>query len=447
LLDELVSVCLPQGVDKGFGQTLEMGVQKKIFPNRFCGLMGAYLRRFSYSGNVLSLLGGKKELRETVLTLKVSCSDPIFQFGETLGDLFDGLNTAECEIPLHYLLVEDSASWVPPHEVVGIFHTELGPGGSNLTRVFKGFNVLLFAEESDYQKLLTRKNGTLTEDIEEFREKLFPRINGMVLTIGRIPLFEEFLPGASRRVLSANGVVTDHDLDLTRGRNQEFVRCFDLIIDLDTQLNYGKIQNTDRHLIGRARRFANSAYLATIQNAAGHWVGRIAPDQEDEFDDFMGRNDLGLEGFSIQKIPKDENDVIALFFELAGQGHFAEYKFFGLSQSDKYDSRAIIQRPGDKESPPTPEDDRHALVVEFKVKAASIIQDLDRRSKIASEIALIIAWEEGNSTSAHFGFANIEHSDLYPERVFSGPQRYLIDTQSGAQVQVLLLKEWISQHI
>ncbi|TET41401.1 MAG: ATP-binding protein [Dehalococcoidia bacterium] len=443
-IQELVDRCLPRGSDKDFGKTLEYAVKQKVFPNRFATLFASFLRRFTYAGDVMNRLGGKPELKDTRILVKINCSNPSEQLGQDVGQLLDSKSKFEFEIEPTYILVEDTRNWVPAQAKLGIFHEKLGKGGENLSRTFKGFDIQLYAPE-EYEQLLTDERGNLPDNIEEYREKLFPKINGIILTIGRIPHFEEFLPGGSRRVLSANGVVTTHDLDLTRGRNQEYVRCFDMVIDLDATLNYGKTQITNRYLINLVRRFTNDAYVATIQRAAGNWVGRIQPDDEEQSDIFLGRPDLRLVGYILQKAPTDENDVIALFFELAGHGYFPDYRLFGLSQKDKYDTRATIKRTGETSAPPIPSDERRLLVVEFKVVAASLIKDLEREEKDVKDIHLIIAWEEGTSTSPRFGFADVEHSRYYPKRTFPQAQRYLEDTRSGAQVQVLLLKPIVQE--
>ena len=102
-----------------------------------------------------------------------------------------------------------------------MYHQSLGKGGTNLTKTWRGFNIELYTDAEDYEKLLTDRRGKLPDAIQEYRDRLFPIINGIILTIGRIPVFEEFLPGGSQRVISANGVVTTHEVDLTRGRNQD----------------------------------------------------------------------------------------------------------------------------------------------------------------------------------------------------------------------------------
>ena len=437
--------CLPKGNDSGFGKTLKSAVERGFYENRFAGLMATFLRRYTYAGDVLNYLGGKKELADTTIYIQVTCSNPSEDFGSEIGDLFDGKTQFSFKITPEYLLVSDTCNWVSQQDRPGLFHESLGRGGTNLTQTWKGFNICLYADTEDYEKLITDKNGEIPQTvkgyIEEYREKLFPRINGILLTIGRIPFLEEFLPGGSQRVISANGVVTTHEVDLTRGRNQEYVRCFDLVVDVNAPLNYGKSQLTDTHLIKRIRRFVNDAYATTIQTATSNWVGKVKPPNDDEqYDFFLRRDGLGIPELAVKKVPRDENDVIALFFELLGRGYIKGYQSFGLSQMDPYDGRFIIRRSGDTNDPLVPADDRKLSAIEFKVTASYLIRDLEREAKDPRELKLVISWDEGSSNSDQFGFADIEHSRYYRDNVYPSVTRYLQNTKSGSQIQVLLLK-------
>ncbi len=444
-IQNIYSQCLPHGSGKGFGKTLKEAVNRKHFETRFAGLLASFLRRYTYAGDVWNALGGKRELKNTSISVEVTCSDPIQLLGSEIGDLFDGKEETSFRIEPAYLRVEDTVNWAPTHDKPGLYYLPLGKGGTNLDRTWIGFNIELYTHAEDYEKLLTDRRGRLPDSIKEYRDRLFPMINGIILTIGRIPVFEEFLPGGSQRVISANGVVTTHEVDLTRGRNQEYVRCFDLVIDTDAQLNYGKSQLTDNHLVGRIRRFINDAYSATIQNAAGNWVGRIDDDDDNDYDYFLKRESLGIPELTNKKVPRDENDVIALFFELVGRGYINGYQSFGLSQIDRYDGRFILRRSGDIQDPQIPPDDRQLSAIEFKVTASALIRDLHREAKDARDLKLVIAWDEGTSNSDQFGFADIEHSRYYPDKVYLGVTRYLQNTKSGSQIQVLLLKPVVEQ--
>lgn len=439
-VQDISDQCLPHGNDRSFGKTLQEAVDRGHFETRFAGLMASYLRRYTYAGDVWNALGGKLELQNTTIKVEVICSAPFETFGSEIGDLFDGKKETSFTIKPEYLLVHDTVNWVPSQTQPGLFDHALGKGGMNLDRTWRGFNVRLYADAEDYERLLTDRRGNLPDKIEEYQERLFPKINGIILTIGRIPIFDEFLPGGSQRAISANGVITTHEVDLTRGRNQEYVRCFDLVIDVDAQLNYGKSQLTDNHLVNRIRRFVNDAYSATIQNAAGNWVGKIDLPDEAEYDYFLRRPDLGIDKLATRKEPRDENDVIALFFELIGREYISGYQIFGLSQMDPYDGRFLIKYKDDEDNSSEPLDDRQLTAVEFKVSASLVIRDLERETKDPRDLKLVIAWDEGSSNSDQFGFADIEHSRDYPDKVYPGVTRYLQNTKSGSQIQVLLLK-------
>ena len=445
-IQNMYDQCLPRSNNLDFGKTLKSAVERGFYENRIAGLMATFLRRYTYAGDVLNCLGGKQELLQTTIQIHVTCSDPLKAFGGEIGDLFDGKTQFSFKISPEYLLVSDTCNWISQQNRPGLFDESLGRGGTNLTRTWKGFNTCLYADGEDYKKLLTDKNGdfpqAVKESITEYEERLFPRINGILLTIGRIGDLNEFLPGGSQRVISANGVVTTHEVDLTRGRNQAHIRCFDLVVDVNASLNYGKSQLTDTHLVSRIRKFVNDAYSTTIQTAATNWVGRVElpPDDDEQYDFFLRRESLNIPELASKKIPKDENDVIALFFELLGRGYIKGYQSFGLSQMDPYDGRFILRRSGDKTDPITPADDRQLSAIEFKVIASSLIRDLEREAKDPRDLKLVIAWDEGSSNSDQFGFADIEHSRYYPDNVYLGVTRYLQNTKSGAQIQVLLLK-------
>ena len=433
---ELMELCLPDGIEAGFGETLRRAQESGFFDSRFSGLLSAYLRRFTYAGDVLNRLGGKPELANTTIAVTATCTDPT-NLPEEIRPLWDGRTTVTVDIEPSYLLIEDTVGWVP-HPRPGAYAQALGEGGSNLTRTANGYNQLVFAT-GEYERLLARKGGGFQGPIDDYRTKLFPSLNGIILSIARIPDFRTYLPDGSRRLISANGVPTTHDIDLTSGRNQEYVRCFDLVIDVNAPLNYGKSQLTNKHLVNLIRRFANDAYRATLQAGAGNWVGKVDVD-EAEYDVFLGRPDLGIADMALRKRPRDENDVIALFFELLGRRTLTGYHVLGLSQKDQYDARGLIQKHREAAPRPLPADDRQLDVIEFKVRADMLVQDLERGSKDARDIKLLVAWEEGALDSPQFAFANIEHARAHPDGVFPGVQRYLEDTRTGAQVQVLLLK-------
>ena len=245
---------------------------------------------------------------------------------------------------------------------------------------------------------MVNARGHTSNLLDSFKSKLFPKLNSVALTIGRIPQFDKYSPGGSRRVISARGVVTQHRIEILSGRNQQYVRCFDVVVDVDADLNYGKTLLTDMHLVSNVQRFINEAYRLTIQNAARNYVGTIR-EATPSPSRFWSRERLEFQGIplTIATVPHDENDVIALFFELAGHGQFNDFKWFGLSSSDTYDGRAVIRRQYDDPDPLNGPQETDLRVVEFKLRGASIARDFDRDEKSIESVDLVICYELGAS--------------------------------------------------
>lgn len=444
--DRVLDACLPAGADDALAPLLAGAVSRDGYPNRFAALLSLFLRRFTYVGDVRGALGERPDDHVTIAVRVIrdgstGLSNPL------IDELFDGEDDFEFEVAPKYATVADTIDWVTARRL-SVFDDQLGRGGQNMQRTAQAFNHITLTDPDQYKRLLENARGGYSTDarawMDEFEQRLFPRINGITLTIGHIPDFYRCLPSGSRRVVSANGVVTTHDLAFDRGQNQQYVRCFDLCVDVDAQLNWGKSQITDPHLINRVRRYANAAYAAVIQNAAKIFVGTITDDDDDEDGDiFLGRTDLGLPDYVLRKEPTSEQDVIALFFELAGNGVFGDYRVFGLSSKDRYDSRAAILTEGqDPDEVFNPSTENRLRVVEFKHTAAQLVADLDRNQKDASDIDLLVAWREGTPGSQQYIFEDISHSraaQRNPSRVFPHVERFLQDTRGGQQIQVLLL--------
>lgn len=450
-INEVIDITLPKGVDREFGKAIKNFDTN--YPSPMATLLAVFLRRYSYIGDTLASMDKQDRYPKNGIEINFSlkCSNPNDYFENSkIAELFGDDKEQSFGIIPQYFSVEDSLTWVPKGKrKPSTFNDKLGRGGSNLERT-DGFNILTFDSVEDYESLITNKRGNLpTDNIEIYRKNLFPKINAIYLTIGRIPDFEMYLPGGSRRLISCNGIVTSHSIDLTRGKNQAYVRCFDLVIDVDAQLNYGKTQLTSMRLVKWIRDYINDAYVSVIQPAAGEWVGRIPDDIDDEDQEgFLDKEDLELQEYTTRKVPRDENDVIGLFFEMAGRGLFPDYKIFGLSQKNKYDCGAAIKREKDTNNVFKPSDNSKLRTVEFKVRSSEIIRDFDRGTKDSRDVDLVIAWEEGNYNSRNYAIYDIDQSKAYgasPKRVFPKASKFIYDTRQGFEAQILLLSEVVAE--
>lgn len=432
-----------ESLEHAFGETLRNACDQGTFPNRFAALIAVHLLRYTYLG----LTVVPEELADTTVSITMKGFDSEENVGE-LAQLADGQKECTFQLTPHYFNVDEAVSWGPRNRRRPVLtDRELANGGRGLVRTDLGFNRTTYSSPDEYELLLTNARGEISGDVQVYRARLWHRVKGINLTIGRIKEFESYLPGGAAHTFSANGVVTKHDVEFNRGQNQQYVRCFDINVDVEAELNYGKTQFTDMHLVGLLRRFLNDAYATTIQYAAANFVGKLRSVSEPTEDAFLTRPDL-VSGLTQKKIPRDENDVIALTFELAGRGHFQDYRWYGLSSKDTYDARAVIRRSSDSESVLTDAPHEGALrVVEFKLRAGSIARDFNREEKDPRRLDLIIAYELGESALPdQYQILSLENSTVgnNPGRVFPHVTHVIYDALSGVEVQVLLLRPMIA---
>ncbi|MFH8706549.1 ATP-binding protein [Streptomyces rubrogriseus] len=431
-------------LEHAFGETLSNARDQGDFPNRFAALIGVHLLRYTYLG----LTVVPEELSETTVSISMKGFDSEENVGE-LAALSDGQSECSFNLAPHYFDVDEAVKWSPRNRRRPVLtDKELANGGRGLARTDLGFNRTTYSSPEEFELLLTNARGELSGDFQTYRARLWHRINSIALTVGRIKEFESYLPGGAAHTFSANGVVTKHDVEFNRGQNQQYVRCFDINVDVQAELNYGKTQFTDMHLVGLLRRFLNDAYATTIQYAAANFVGKLRSVSEPTEDAFLTRPDLESD-LTQKKIPRDENDVIALTFELAGMGYFQDYRWYGLSSKDTYDARAVIRRSSDAESILTETPHEGALrVVEFKLRAGSIARDFNREEKDPRRLDLIISYDLGESALPdQYQILSLDNSTFskIPGRVFPGVTHVIYDALSGVEVQVLLLRPMIAR--
>jgi hypothetical protein len=433
VLDNCMSPTKPD-----FEVSLNNAIHNGGFPNRLAALIASDLRRYSYLGSTSI----ENEFNNVTVNLTVIGNDA--SLGPTAAKYADGQTEVALTVTPKYLTVFDTLAWaVPPKPV--IVNSPLGEGGSNLVKAESQFNVTTYTRADEFELLLTDKRGRPSPELDRFQRLLFPKIRSITLTIGRIPNFRIYLPGGPRHVISARGVITKHDIDIYSGRNQQYVRTFDMVVDVDANLNYGKTQLSDTHLVANVRLFINEAYRATIHNAAEHLVGKIKDDEPTE-DKFWQRPDLGVEELREKKVPRDENDVIALLFELVGMGHFLEFDWFGLSSRDTYDCRAYYRADG---APAEASSQTDLKVIEFKLNGAKIARDFDTDDdKDIRRVDLIICYDIGESPVPSYQVVPLEQSDFHrsDKSAYPGVTHLLYDTGSGREVQMLPLRDYVRQH-
>lgn len=428
--------CLEQGT-AGFENSLANAASKGGYPNRLAALLASFLRRYTYLGATQV----PEAFPDTTVwfELKAESGDCL---GE-LADLRDGKNNVTFAEKPGYLTVAETLSWDRGRKPV-VRSDPLGDGGANLSRVELGFNVTRYETADDFKLLLAGSAGRTSRELDRFEKNLFPKLNSVTVTLGRIPQFLIYLPGGAQRVISARGTVTGHDIPISSGQNQQYVRCLDIVVDVDADLNYGKTQLTDMHLVGNVRKYLNEAYRLTLQNAAKNLVGKSKPGSHTD-DKFWERPVLSIDEILQKRQPRDENDVIALLFELTGRGHLNNFRWFGLSSKDTYDARALIKRNSDPQSMLDNPDKSDLRVVEFKLRGASVARDFNQGAKQAARVDLVICWEIGVSPVGDYLVVDLADSniDKSTEGAYPGVTHVLMDAVTGFEVQLFPLQTFM----
>lgn len=426
-----------------FLDSIDNAAIANAYPTRLAALVASHLRRFSYLGSTVP----RPEFDKLKVEITIRGSEG------SLGDLAeyaDGEGEVTFEVSPTYHTVSDALEWEKETPKPVIQALPLGAGGALLTKTKFGFNRIEYSTQDEWEELLDGAGGRKSDKLDLFREKLFPKLNSITLTIGRIPQFEKFCPGGSQRIISARGVVTQHSIEVSSGRNQQYVRCFDVVVEVNADLNYGKTLLTDMHLVSNVRKFINEAYRLTIQNACRNYVGtqRI---EDRKPTPFWSRDRLGDSGspLTIATVPYDENDVIALFFELAGMGVFKDFRWFGLSSKDTYDGRAVIGTQTDDTNLLDTAKETDLRTIEFKLRGASIARDFDREEKSIELVDLVICYEISDPPINTYQIVKWGKSTLNRNGAVPYPfvQNVLLDTVTGREVQILALQDVLAPDI
>ncbi len=163
-------------------------------------------------------------------------------------------------------------------------------------------------------------------------------------------------------------------------------------------------------------------------------------DKEKEYESYKDAANLFRERpLFFKTTPREEQEVVALFFELLGRkilkGYFpfrvggsrAAYDALFLFSDEKVDRVPKSFKPWDLK------------VVEFKYRLSEIISDFDNQEKFLDDINLVVCWENDCiEDTSEYNIHSLEREGIEP---LSGAQ---LRIQRGTQAcQVLVLKDFV----
>jgi Histidine kinase-, DNA gyrase B-, and HSP90-like ATPase len=157
--------------------------------------------------------------------------------------------------------------------------------------------------------------------------------------------------------------------------------------------------------------------------------------------------------------PQQEQDVVALFHELVGGGVLRGFRFFGTSQSERYDSLFFMeyasedsilfqggsQRLGVSRSYTLPYT-TEPKVLEYKYTFDSLVDDFDNEEKFPKQIDLAVCWEAGTGYKAKYFLQPLLVGDEGSSRQIFGAthQAFAAGAQGSPAFEVIILEDLLN---
>lgn len=162
--------------------------------------------------------------------------------------------------------------------------------------------------------------------------------------------------------------------------------------------------------------------------------------------------ELGAPALNFKKEPRFENDVIALFCELAARDLIRGFEMLSVSGGAQYDgvvNYRFTRNPDrliyDPKSNPLgvpksqlAKSDLEAKNLEFKVSLGDLIKELDEETKSPQKVRFAVTWDEGDVANSGYELISLLDNDNHELRKFHGETHQLV--LEGATIPVIMLK-------
>ena len=413
----------------------------------------SYFRSHTYAGDVNTLLGiGDYKPITISLTVVANGSPTGILPAELIQELKNGRITVT--FPNKHWDVREAIDrtrgGVPRPTVLS---QALPPGGV-LGRYSDSYVYTAgLTSESGFASLL--ENPNLKRPIDSSKYKaLFASLRGIYVAVGSRSVLGRYLVGPPRQFVAANGIPSAHVLPgPTRGGEATYVsNNIHFIANVNGQLNYGKQTIPNPRLVGLVSEYFADAVRATLRNVAISIVGsQIVSTSGDDLDeqfsvetDVISRPELARGVLNFKRVPRDENALIAIFFELLGKGFLTGYEFYSLSQKARYDGRASIMQKG-RGDVPEPSSDADLRFVEFKLDINEIVDDFENETKMPQEISLLVVWDDTlKANITDYQVIDIEHSPD-ADRGMNGVEKILHCKRHNRMIQMLVINDIASR--
>jgi hypothetical protein len=410
-----------------------------------------YFRSYTYAGDVNAML----ELGSSVpieINVRVAARGSVT--GQLFGRLVDELANGPVETTFpssHWDVIEavdrTRRGMIRPN----VLTQSLPPAGALGRHNENYLYVGKIADVEGFRSLLDNPNLRRRIDFSQY-DRLFEQLRGVYVAIGSRTVLERYVVGPPRQFVAADGIPSAHVLQgPQRGGEATYVaNNIHFIANVDAKLNYGKQTIPNPRLVGLVNRFFADAVRATLRNVAISIVGsQIGTSSADDLEDtsrteadVVARPTLAGGSLFFKREPRDEDALIAIFFELVGRGFLPGYHFYSMSQKATYDGRAAIKLSYQTDVP-EPQVDADLGNVEFKVNLNALVDDFETEMKLPAEIQLVVVWDDSlDPAITDYQVVDIEHTDD-ADRAMGGVAKALHCKRHYRTIQMLVMSDLV----
>lgn len=161
---------------------------------------------------------------------------------------------------------------------------------------------------------------------------------------------------------------------------------------------------------------------------------------------------------ALMSLPREEQDVIALFHELVGMGFIKGLFFYGTGYNSRYDGLFFYKYSDDHVfdskkcffgvDPSHANRESGALVLEYKYSMDGLIRDFDKEEKSVREINFLVCWDIGSEYRRGFEVASLLVGQEGGTRDYFGSTHsvFMGSGRSMKIMEVVCLKDLIEYH-
>jgi hypothetical protein len=400
-----------------------------------------YFRTHSYSGDVNRLFDSKKPSEIEVL-IKEDTSISIEKLEEIYPNyLIEFWNQHKTiKFPAKYwditeLYDNPSRKGILNEEMLRSFNPNRKFGDTKLW-------VLKITEKEQLKNLLVNPHIQDFYPPGFFNNLIEERIRGIYMVIGSAFKggnynINKMIIGKADQIIAADGIITTNQIRTPkRGRNQNYLNNIHFVININERVNYGKQGVKNPQLLSVIYKYFEEIYVKTLVDLAVSVAGKQpkTPAFEEPEIVITELKDLNS-NLSIKKVPRHENTLIAIVYELIGQGKIHGIETYQLSSFDQYDGKVNIMPPLKTEFKKIKRD-ADLMNIEFKLNLTDLIDDFETNIKVMSELSLIVLWNKslppGNTKYNILDLENSTYSGLKIEGVTE-----VLSNMDGSEVPIL----------